>query len=245
MPKLFHCDPPVPPPGPRPTCRCFNFNGPRHQGLPVLHADPQDTSCNAWEIVNANIAGAAARRDTVLEPLAGLNGEQRQQIVTLPASIGQLTAVRELRLYGSHLVRLPTEIGGMASLSYLDVYTSYRLHYLPYEITKCRALKESRASTRAFYGNRKYRPAFPHLGLAENSPALGQMLPACCSVCDRPLEHAPVRRWITLGVGADWMPLLVHACSAACIKALPDTPPDYVQGPHTGGHHIIQSPPQS
>jgi hypothetical protein len=205
----------------------------------------QEKSCDAWRIVNENIEVAATRGDTVMEPLAGLNGGQRQQVVTLPASIGLLKDVRELRLYGSHLVRLPPEIGGMAALEYLDVYTSHRLHFFPYEITSCSRLKRSRVSTHALYGNYKYRPPFPHLKLPENRDALLQITPSYCSVCARPLsDSALVRRWITLVVGTDWLPLLVNACSMECINALPTPPPNYVQEAHTGGHHIVQPPPR-
>jgi hypothetical protein len=211
----------------------------------VLHAEVQDDSCEGWRVVNENLETAASRGDTVLEPLAGLDGAQRAQIITLPASIGQLKSVRELRLYGSHLVRLPPEIGAMTALEYLDVYTSRCLHFFPYEITRCGALKGSRVSTRALYGNYKHRPPFPHLKLPENREALAQLTPPSCSVCARPLVSGPVRRWITLVVGTDCMPLLVTACSMECIKALPTPPPDYVQEPHTGGHHVVQPPPGS
>src|SRR5262245_18626923 len=153
MPRLFQCDPPVRPPGTRPTCHCFNFTGRKHHGLPVLHAEVQDTSCDAWHMVNENIEVADSGSDRVLEALAGLDRAQRQQIITLPVSSGRLNDVQELRLYGSHLVRLPPEIAGMAALEYLDVYTSHRLHFLPYELTRCGALKKSRVSTRALYGN--------------------------------------------------------------------------------------------
>jgi hypothetical protein len=241
MPKLLSCDPPVPPPGPRPTCHCFNFDGSKHHGLPVLHAEVQDTSCDAWRIVIQKIKVAMARRDTILEPLAGLDGAQRRQIITLPAGIGLLKEVRELRLYGSHLVRLPTEMAGMTGLEYLDVYTSHCLHFFPYEITQCRRLKRSRVSTRALYGNYKHRPPFPHLQLPENREALSQLTPSFCSICAEPLgDSAPVRRWITLTVGTDWLPLLVTACSMECVKALPIPPSGYVQEAQTGGHHIVQ-----
>jgi len=245
MPSLLPCEPPVPPPGPWPTCSCFNFRGETHHGVPALHADPQDISCDAWRLLSENVDAAATRGETTLEPLAGLDREQRQRIVTLPARIGQLKGVRELRLYGSHLVRLPPEIAGMAALEYLDVYTSYRLHFFPYEITKCRALKRSRVSTRALYGNYKHRPPFPHLRQPENLDALAQLTPAFCSVCGQTLSDSePVRRWITLVVGTDCLPLLVTACSMSCIKVLPTPPPDYVQEAHTGGPHIVQPPPR-
>jgi hypothetical protein len=243
--RLFSSDPPVPPPGPRPQCRCFNFNGNKHHGLPVLHAEVQDTASDAWRIVNEKIEAAVTRGDTVLEPLAGLDGGQRQQIITLPVSIGRLKNVRELRLYGSHLVRLPPEIAGMTALEYLDVYTSYRLHFFPYELTRCKSLRRSRVSTRALYGNCNHRPPFPHLKLPENRDALSLVTPAFCSVCARPLSDSkPVRRWITLSLGTDYMPLLVTACSMDCIKSLPTPHPDYVQEAHTGGHHIVQPPPR-
>lgn len=243
MTKLYACDPPVPPPGPRPSCLCLGVSAKGHRKLPVLHAEEQDTSCDAWRIVNESIEFAATRGDAVLEPLAGLNGEQQQQILTLPASIERLKAVRELRLYGSHMVRVPPQIAGMASLEYLDIYTSYRLHFFPYEITRCGSLSRSRVSTRALYGNYKNRPLFPHLKLPENREALSQLTPGSCSVCARPLgDKAPVRRWITLVVGTDSLPLLVTACSMDCIGALPTPPPDYVQEAHVGGHHVRQPP---
>lgn len=211
----------------------------------MLHPEAQDTSCDAWRIVCENIEAASVRGDTTLEPLGGLDVEQRQHVITLPADIGRLKNVRKLRLYGTHLVRLPPEIGGMAALEELDVYTSRCLHFFPYEITRCGALRGSRVSTRALYGNFKHRPPFPHLKLPENREALSQLTPSSCSVCAGPLgDAAPVRRWITLAVGTDWLPLLVTACSMDCIRALPKPPPNYVQEPHTGGHHIAQPPPR-
>lgn len=243
MPKLFSCDPAVQPSGPWPTCHCFNLHGSKHHGLPALHENVQDTACEAWRIVVQNIELATVRCDTVVEPLADLDATQRQQIVTLPASIEQLKEVRELKLYGSHLVRLPPEIAGMSNLEYLDVYTSRCLHFFPYEVTQCRRLKRSRVSTRALYGNYKHRPPFPHLELSKNREALSRVSPSSCSVCAGPFrESGPVRRWITLAVGSDWVPLLVTACSMQCIGSLPTPPPDYVQEPHTGGHHIVQPP---
>jgi hypothetical protein len=41
--------------------------------------------------------------------------------------------------------------------------------------------------------------------------------------------------WISLRVATDVLPLLVNACSAACVSALPSGAEDYVQLPHTGG----------
>ena len=238
--RLYRADPPSRPAGPRPSCDCFGGRSKRR--LNVLHADVQDTATEAWSLVLENVEQARKSDATELDPLAGLSGTQRAEIVTLPSSIGQLTKVHTLRLYGSHLVRLPPELGGMRSLRYLDVYTSYRLHFAPYELSRCASLAKSRVSTRALYGNYKNRGIFPHLKLEQNAPALPLCTPRTCSVCDAELPDAPVRRWITLRLGTDWWPLLVNACSQACIERLPSPPAGYVDHAHTGGHHVQQPP---
>ena len=65
-------------------------------------------------------------------------------------------------LYGSNLVRIPAEIGAMTSLEEFTPYTSYRLHWFPYELTRCPRLVRSTVSSSALYGNFKYRPPFPN-----------------------------------------------------------------------------------
>src|SRR4051794_934109 len=92
-----------------------------------------------------------------------LGWEKYNQIVVLPPTIAKLKSVKVLSLYRSNLVRIPPEIGEMTSLEEFDPYTSYRLHWLPYEITRCQNLKRSRVSPRALFGNYKYRPPFPRL----------------------------------------------------------------------------------
>ncbi len=47
-------------------------------------------------------------------------------VITLPAETATLTQVKEIRLYGSHLRRLP-EIRANVVAPELDVYTSYSL----------------------------------------------------------------------------------------------------------------------
>ena len=127
---------------------------------------------------------------------------------------------------------------------YFDSYTSYFLHWYPYEITRCGKLNDSRLSTRAVYGNMKFRPPFPHLYQPENKDAFAFVTPGNCSVCTASLDKSNVyRRWISLNVGTDTAPLLVNACSMNCIDSLPPTPENYVSGPHVGGHHIQQPAP--
>lgn len=87
----------------------------------------------------------------IFDPISALGPEMWEQVVTLPASIRTLSSVKYLGLYGSHSVQIPPEIGDLASLEEFDPYTSYRLHWFPYEITRCKKLKRSRVSTRTLY----------------------------------------------------------------------------------------------
>src|SRR5262249_11692539 len=141
------------------------------------------------------------------------------------------------------------------SLVEFDPYTSYRLHWFPYEITRCKHLADSRVSTRALYGNYKYRPPFPRLQPRTTMPN-GRVEPEGlslkygsvssvrnCSVCDRPFEDKRQHRvWISLRVATDVLPLLVNACSQECISNLPTPPDGYVNRPHRGGLDVEQPP---
>ncbi|RSO09605.1 hypothetical protein DMH26_01050 [Streptomyces sp. WAC 05379] len=190
---------------------------------------------------------AAADGREEFRPLTELSPEERRQIITLPPSIAQLTAVRRLVLYGSNLVRIPPEIGAMTSLEEFTPYTSYRLHWFPYEITRCRKLTRSTVSTRALFGNYKLRPPFPQLPPSPDSVAYldpgnldtrhwGAAAIHSCSVCDGPIEQSGLHQvWISLRVATDVLPLLVSACSAGCVAALPGGARDYIPTPHKGG----------
>jgi hypothetical protein len=203
-----------------------------------FHTEQQDTDCAAWTRMLELVDEAADDEREVFWPARELAPEDRQRIVELPRSISKLAAVRSLRLYGSHLVRIPPEIGEMSNLEDIDVYTSHRLHWFPYEITRCRRLSASRVSTRSLYGNFKYRPPFPPL--RDTDPLGG--LPGCCSVCDLPLADRFHPMWISLRIATDVLPLLVRACSRACVDRLPPPAHGYVPYPHTGGLSLEQPP---
>lgn len=220
---------------PRPSCHCF-----RSSRISAIHAAAQDTECDAWLQLLELIDRSAATGVTEFKPSIELGWESWWQIITLPPSIAKLKSVKRLALYGSNLERIPPEIGEMESLEEFDPYTSYRLHWLPYEITRCPNLKSSRISTRALYGNYKYRPHFPRL--PDRLDALPQVTPSECSVCRTSLTSQVVRRWISLNIATDVVPLLVNACSLSCIDSLPDSPDNYVSRPHSGGLHIQQPP---
>lgn len=206
-----------------PTCGCLQEGNPQR-----LHDELQDTECDAWKHLLQLVERAARDRAPRFEPRSDLSAEEWRKIVTLPASIGTLQYVERLELYGSHLVRVPPEIGGMASLRYFDPYTSYRLHWLPYELTRCANLRDSRVSTRALYGNSKFHPGFPDLR-QERGPTTG-----VCSVCGRS-PPTLFQRWITLWVGTDNLPLLVNACTSRCLEQLPSPSEGYAPHPHQGG----------
>jgi hypothetical protein len=128
------------------------------------------------------------------------------RFLTLPASIAKLKAVKHLNSYGSYLIRIPPEIGEMTSLEKFTPYTSYHLHWFPYEITRCQNLKDITVSTRGLYGNYKYRPPFPRLD-PNAAIATGRTEPSRlplkrwsgtttrpCSVCGRLFEDRRLYR---------------------------------------------------
>lgn len=204
----------------------------------LFHTEVQDTNSDAWNSLEAYIAKTRDDRSEELNPMSGIGWEKWEQIVTLPKSIGTLKSVRVLSLYGSHLVRIPPEIGEMTNLEEFDPYTSRCLHWFPYEITRCKNLTRSRVSTRCLYGNYKYRPPFPRL--PQNSAAL---IPAACSVCGGSFSQERIHQaWISMSVATDVLPLLVHACSENCIKNLPKPAFDYLQWPHLGVLDLKQPP---
>lgn len=204
----------------------------------IFHDDVQDTNCDSWRSLEQYITDVASRGGEEFNPLDAIGPENWEKIVTLPPSIGNLKSVIFVTLYGSHLVRIPPEIGEMSSLEEFDAYTSYRLHWLPYEITRCRKLTTSRISTRALYGNYKYHAAFPRLPVR-----WPELIPATCSVCSGLFsERGPHQLWISLRVGTDVLPLLVNACSSDCINALPSPADGYLPRPHRGGLGNKQTP---
>jgi hypothetical protein len=155
----------------------------------------------------------------------------------VPPSIAKLTAVKRLTLYGSNLIAIPPQICEMTSLKDFRPYTSRRLHWFPFEITRCSALRKSTVSTRNIYGNYKQRMLFPQLPAAV---PIGST-PSSCSVCDGPLPSSgPIQVWISLSVATDVLPLLVHACSEHCVRTLPSPPERYVDRPHKGGTGLVQ-----
>lgn len=225
----------------RPFCNCL---APQEKGTKWtelrIHEEDQDTNCSGWLRLNDLIEQAAADGREEFSPGREMTPDEWAQITELPRSIGKLKSVKRLILYGSSLVRIPPEIGEMAALEEFVPYTSYRLHWFPFEITRCENLRGSTVSTRALYGNYNYRAPFPKLPQIHAS-----LLPGECSVCQNSLVGlTPLQYWISLRVGSDILPLLVHACSEKCISDLPSPPQDYIAFPHRGGLGLAQPEPE-
>jgi uncharacterized protein (TIGR02996 family) len=216
------------------SCDCFEMHGRSKKGDPrwrdaSLHDAIQDTTSDAWKWICDQIETGIEKNETELD-FRGV------QVVTLPRSIGRMTTLRRLELYGSYIARLPRELGLLPELTKLDPYTSYNLHYYPYELARAPELRTTRVSTRALYGNFKFRPPFPLL-----APHEEPMPPRPCSVCDAVFDDRGQHRyWISRRVGTDVLPLLINACSAACLaNALPASE-GYVATPHRGGPSVEQ-----
>ena len=206
-----------------------------------FHPEVQDTQSDGWKRLLELVEIAAADDREVFAPFDEMTLEAQSQVITLPPTIGKLKSVRRLLLYGSFLVRIPPEIGDMENLVEFIPYTSMRLHWFPYEITRCAKLDDSSVSTRALYGNYKFRPPFPRLEAPlsstagvdfENLPPERYGAPAItrCSVCRTPLTKTGLHQvWVSLKVGTDVLPLLVNACSLDCVARLPPGPSGYVE----------------
>jgi hypothetical protein len=206
-----------------------------------LRPDRQDRSGEAWEKLLALIDQAAEEGWTEFAPGRMMPRDLWAQIKVLPNEIGKLTQVTHLFLYGSKLERIPPHIGQMTALKEFTPYTSYGLHWFPYEITRCKNLVESTVSTRALYGNYKNRPHFPDLTNSFNKVEYFDHTPTC-SVCNQGSKNGEYHQvWVSLYVGTDTLPLLANVCSDACLKALPTPPDSYIETPHQGGTHQKQA----
>lgn len=211
-------------------CSCLAARGKKGApGVPNLHSEMQDMSAPGWKTLVTLVNDD--RTASILEPSTAMPAGQWSSIITLPVEMQILSSLQELRLYGSHLRRLPPEIGKLSALNNLDIYTSYSLHWLPYEVTRCTRLRDTRISTRALYGNINTRLPFPRL-----SGSLEALQPQTCSVCDQPFEGRERKPfWTTQRIGTDVAPLLAHTCSEECTSRIPDAPEGYFARPHKGG----------
>jgi hypothetical protein len=236
----------------RDRCTCVGHSVETRPETVHFHAERQDTTAPGWLRLIQLIDEAAADKRAVFKPFVEMTSAQRREVITLPSAIAKLTELKHLVLYGTNLVRIPPEIGAMSSLEVFEPYTSHRLHWYPYELTRCTQLRDSTVSTRVLYGNFKHRPPFPALRPVTTAAeatfdaldpgAWGAEAIHTCSVCDHHIGQQLHQVWISHRVGTDVLPFLVNACSPACIEALPKPARDHVQTAHTGGPSIVQPP---
>lgn len=202
--------------------------------------DIQDRNSDAWKKLCDYIDQIAETGNDEFAPREILGDLHFSKIYTLPESIAKLKKVKKVWLYGSKLKQIPPEIGQMGSLEYFDPYTSYDLHWFPYEITNCKNIKDSRISTRALYGNYIYRMDFPRLG---HNPIRYRGDKVHCSICSKGMTYEETNQlWITLIIGTDAVPLLANLCSQKCKNILPKPPDNFVKYPHKGGSKLVQPP---
>jgi uncharacterized protein YjbI with pentapeptide repeats len=200
-----------------------------------LDTEQQDIECDAWKRLLELVEVVAEDEREAFAPGREMGWDDWHQIITLPATISKLKSVKHLMLGGSNLVRIPPEIGEMTNLETFNTRHSYRLHWFPYEITRCKKLKDSKASTRVLYGNYKFHLPFPKLPVGATVEAGS---PTKCSVCNAPISASNLHQvWVSLWVATDVLPLLVNACSKVCIDKLPR--PDYTTFPSSHRYYNL------
>lgn len=207
--------------------------------LPKIKKIIQDQDSEAWQKLCRYIDQVAEEGHEEFAPARAIGYELFASIETLPKSISKLKKVKKVVLYGTNLKELPPEIGEMEALEEFTPYTSYNLKWFPYEIIYCKNLKSSTVSTRALYGNYKFRTHFPDLYQQTVHYYDSEIIR--CSICRKEIpDNKTDQFWVSLGIGTDVLPLLVNTCSETCRKQIPQTPDNYVQFPHKGGLFLKQ-----
>ncbi len=205
-----------------------------------FHFDKYAETQRAWDIVEEVFYKAAKKGTKRLILSEHMDKTDFKALNTLPSSIANLKDLTELQIYRSQISYLPREIMHCKNLRIFTPYTSYRLHWFPYEITKCQLLKTT-ISTRALYGNYKLRTPFPDLRQrAWEWPNKENF----CSVCLKKSDQLS-QYWISQRIGTDVVPLLASVCDSFCLSALGDPAPQHVPYPHEGGPLLTQPAPSS
>jgi len=201
-----------------------------------FHVDDNYKSKRAWDIACEIFDNAAKRGYKELNLGKVMDRVDYMALNTLPESIGELKDLEELTLYGSNLLCIPRGIAECENLRLFRPYTSYWLHWFPYEIKRCRRLSVSSVSTRALYGNYKMRPPFPDLAAVQYKWSVGMSL---CSVCSRETDQLE-QYWTSQVVATDVLPLLVSVCSDTCRDRIGKGAKGYLSSCHKGGLSLEQ-----
>ena len=192
----------------------------------------QDETLEAWQVLCEYIDELARTGAPDFWPGKHIGWDHFRQIHKLPASIAKLKEAKRVILDGTQLRRIPTEVGEMESIEDFDIYTSYQINWLLFEISRCKKLKESTMSIRTLYGNYKTNLRFPSL---ENQQVYDEGKVTRRSICNEEITDAPLDQyWLTLRIGTDDAPLLVTVCSQSCYFELPSSSIGYYSGSHKG-----------
>ena len=198
-----------------------------------IYRDKQDRTSKEWQLLLDYIQKVADTGQEEFHPARDLGQETWCRITALPNEIEKLVNVKHLMLYNSSLERIPPTIAKMKSLEVFTPYTSARLRWFPYEITKCPNLTQSTISTRKLYGNYKIKLPFPDLTL-DRVEFSG--LKTSCGICEKVEENELFEQyWISLRVATDVVPLLISVCSETCFESIPKGADGYMEKPHKGG----------
>jgi uncharacterized protein (TIGR02996 family) len=213
-----------------------------------FHLEPQDRKSSGWMRLLELIDEAVADGRETFDASHGMTAKQIMEIRTLPESVAKLKKVRNFYFTNSYLIRLPAEIGEMTELEKLDLSHAARLHWFPYELTKCRKLKRLICQSTHLYG---YTGQFPSLDVGSDVSlgrkemetlhvnGVDRKPDRICSLCFSTFEdRRRYRFWTTLRFAGEPLPFLVNSCSELCLARLPESPTTFPQRPHRGGPNI-------
>jgi len=207
--------------------------------IPKIKKVYQDKNSEAWNKLCDYIDFVEKEGIEEFEPRQKLGNELFSEIQVLPKSISKLKNIKTLHLYGSNLIQIPPEIGEMESLRTFIPYTSYKLHWYPYEIINCTTINKSTVSTRALYGNYNTKLKFPDLTLETVKYFDTEIVK--CSICKKEINYSETDQyWISLVIATDLLPLLVNTCSEICKGQIITSHPHYSHlqhPPHKGGNN--------
>ena len=206
----------------------------------LLHVDDYARTPRAWDAIREIVDHAAKRGTKELHLSRLMDDNDYLALNTLPESMAHLKDLERLIMYGSNISYLPRAIAGCENLDDFTPYTSYRLHWFPYEITRCKKLRDISISTRALYGNYKFRPPFPDL---RKNPWRWPSGVNNCSICGA-IKGDLQQYWISRVVATDVVPLLVTVCSDDCFREIGDGADGYLGVPHKGGVGLVQPEPK-
>lgn len=205
-----------------------------------LNLDPPQPKLHPWLDPDVPLSDAERRQfaDDVEELSLSYFGGDR-----LPSGVWKLRNLRKLSCYRSAITHVSPQIGNLSKLTEFVPYTSYNLHWLPYEVHDTR-LPKAHISRRAMYGYSDRLP-LPRLApfptgakslqetaarvVVSNSLDESKLTAVVvdyinsanrCSYCHEPYWETSYQCWSIWSY--DRVPLLALVCSRQCVARLAD-----------------------